>query len=72
MMKRALWFVLTLVAVVPFSGCIAASVHDNEFTPSKQAVSHEGTVYLVDTVTGKAEIVDLSDAEPFKPERIDD
>ncbi|MFQ5489107.1 MAG: hypothetical protein ACE5GE_00180 [Phycisphaerae bacterium] len=65
-MKRSILAVLTLLAA-PLTGCVAASVHDNQFRHSRQAVSHEGRVYLIDTDTGAAQIIDISAAKPFVP-----
>jgi len=55
--------VMTLGAV----GCVAATVKDNRFGTSRDVVSVNGQVYVVDTATGKVMKLDVTDAGPFVP-----
>ncbi len=70
MIRRGLSGLVVGVLVVS-TGCVAASVKENQFISRKQAVvvdPDEGQqVYVLDMETGKAYVVDLESAPPYKP-----
>lgn len=49
-------------------GCVAVSAKGNRFENRWDAVALDGRVYLIDTRTGNAHLVDVSHATPFKRE----
>lgn len=66
-MRRG-WLSLGMgVLLVGAAGCVAATVKDNRFGTSRDVVSVNGQVYVVDTATGKVMKLDVTNAGPFVP-----
>ena len=53
------------------SGCVAVTAKGNRFENRWDAVAVDGRVYLIDTRSGEAHVIDVSHATPFE-KRCDD
>lgn len=53
------------------SGCIVASSKGNRYGSSREVVSVNGRVYIIDTASGTAREIDLSRAQPFRTEDVE-
>ncbi len=73
-MKQLGTWLLSIVALMSLTGCLAVSAKHNRFGCEYGVVSvGEGEhVYLVNTVTGEVREIDVSGAKPFVPPHDDE
>lgn len=58
---------LAAAACLALTGCVAVTAKDNRFGSGYEAVALRDRIYLINVETGKAQIIDVSEATPFRP-----
>ncbi|NOS99798.1 MAG: hypothetical protein HOP29_04135 [Phycisphaerales bacterium] len=65
--RRAVLGVVAGAWCAAASGCIGVWATENRFGANSDVVAVDGQVYIVDKSTGRIGLVDVSQAEPWKP-----